>query len=1111
MMKISEKQQPQPVEDKQEQGLPHSANFSDLKSKDHQADNALTSALKAARMVSRSLASATAETDISASIKEPLDTKDDLRNIPSLEWMGRKLVGRENESRLLSGAINRSLRNQRNTEQALANELIIVSGSPGIGKTSLVLSLRDAVPNSRFVYSKFDQLQRPELYTAWVAVTTSLLVQLQEQDRPALDMAKSKIEDAFKAECDTKDLDTILTMMPEAAKIIRKKYTRSENCASGSKLKSSSMLDKQSRQRLPQAFVKMLRACCSHQNPLVIVLDDFHWADRASLEVLETLIVNSRWGGLAVVAICRCNEVPFDHPLSMLLRQLEDQEKVNIQNVLVGCHSKDNTLDLVSSILQLPRGNMMCNGVSKIIHEKTNGNPLYTIEFLKGMVDSGVLQESQETKWCFYADEWAQQSSSDFLRESSDVTDLFLNRIRLLSADCQALLATAACLGSKFEKRVLAKVLTQIDLDEALSVCTLKGLLTDQNDDGYQFYHDRIQQAAYRLVPEKKCPSVHLDLGRTLLKTLSKDELSSYKFVVTDQLVRGSALVTDRDELREMVILCLGCGSTCAYSSDYSTALAYFQQGYDLLDARRKWVDDYQLTLDISNAMAETYFCLADFEKMNILADAIFLNARQFQDKLRAYMLRICSLGSSMTRQHEAIRLGIAVLRELGECIPKQRTLLSLIPKYLIVQRKLRGKTDRDLIHLPDCTDPTKLAVMGILNLMSTYAYTIDQSLFPFLALRMVSISLKYGLSAVSVAAFSYFGLLMCGVGDFEGGKRYGRVALSLLDRYESVRGEWLPRCYTVYATIALWTTPFRECFDFMEEANRVGLERDLEFASFSHYLYGAHLFFVGESFDVLEPLLRSSITKMRQFRQDGLAETALLYLEPTLILMGRNDDPLVLNGALFNPNPKQSRKLLAVKKVANMNFSAYLCMVRVQGMTVHYHLGNLSNALAMGEQSTNAFTELPAAQLGPAQSFYHGLAAVAVLREYRFLLSALKRRRLLSTVKKSLKLFQKFTKLCPTNFEARAVLLQAELAAYEEDYEAAAKLYSRAEMLAKQEKYLDVQGIACERAGLTLREIGFQDFDAQSQACLTRAADVYKQWGALAVVKRVQQYIHVN
>jgi hypothetical protein len=84
--------------------------------------------------------------------------------------------------------------------------------------------------------------------------------------------------------------------------------------------------------------------------------------------------------------------------------------------------------------------------------------------------------------------------------------------------------------------------------------------------------------------------------------------------------------------------------------------------------------------------------------------------------------------------------------------------------------------------------------------------------------------SLKYGLSAVSIVGFSSYGIIVCRVGDFHGGNRYGKLSMTLLKRYAAVRGGWIPH----YGIIAQWTQPSRSCFQFLEEAHQVGLEIDI-------------------------------------------------------------------------------------------------------------------------------------------------------------------------------------------------------------------------------------------------------------------------------------------
>jgi hypothetical protein len=253
-----------------------------------------------------------------------------------------------------------------------------------------------------------------------------------------------------------------------------------------------------------------------------------------------------------------------------------------------------------------------------------------------------------------------------------------------------------------------------------------------------------------------------------------------------------------------------------------------------------------------------------------------------------------------------------------------------------------------------------------------------------------------------------------------------------------------------------------------------------------------------------LEPGFRNSIAQMRDYKQETLAEFTQLCHEATLILMEREDDPIVVNGALTSLG-KGSNKLKEVQNTANLNFDVYLCFAHCYFLMVSYHLGELDVALAMAKKSENASSLIPASQFSAYQVFYDGLTALTIVRQKQAS-SFSSRRELLSRARRSLTKLRKYAKHCLENWYHRVLLLEAEFAALRGDLELAMCKYAMSEELAARDGFLEVQGLACERAGLTLRQLGGDN--SVGTRSLERAIDVYTKWGASVKVDRMKKLL---
>jgi len=180
----------------------------------------------------------------------------------------------------------------------------------------------------------------------------------------------------------------------------------------------------------------------------------------------------------------------------------------------------------------------------------------------------------------------------------------------------------------------------------------------------------------------------------------------------------------------------------------------------------------------------------------------------------------------------------------------------------------------------------------------------------------------------------------------------------------------------------------------------------------------------------------------MKSQKQEVWADMSLLNLEVALLLMGKQDDPVVVHGALLNVK-NTSPKCQHVQALANLNFELYFSEASVQSMTAHHFLGDLDRAWEMAKGGRNAFALIPAAQLGPYLAFYDGMIAMTILRKDKLSLTFTEKRNFLRRAKKSLKLFRKLTTFCKEFFYPREALLEAELAAWTENVDYAMAKYA--------------------------------------------------------------------
>ena len=214
-----------------------------------------------------------------------------------------------------------------------------------------------------------------------------------------------------------------------------------------------------------------------------------------------------------------------------------------------------------------------------LVHEKTGGNPFFAIQFITALAEQGLIAfDPVAPAWRWDMDRIRAKGYTD------NVVDLMVEKLKRLSASTQEALKLLACLGNVAEIATLA--LVQGDTEEAMHAALWEAVhagLVFREEGAYKFLHDRIQQAAYSLIPEERRADVHLRIGRALLASMTADQLAEHLFDVANQFNRGAGRLIDRDEKVQAATIDLRAGRKAKASAAYASARVYFAAGMALL------------------------------------------------------------------------------------------------------------------------------------------------------------------------------------------------------------------------------------------------------------------------------------------------------------------------------------------------------------------------------------------------------------------------------------------------------------------------------------------------------------------------------------------------
>ena len=281
----------------------------------------------------------------------------------------------------------------------------------------------------------------------------------------------------------------------------------------------------------------------------------------------------------------------------------------------------------------------------------------------------------------------------------------------------------------------------------------MRAELVTAQEGSYRFIHDRVQEAAYSLIPEESRAETHLGIGRLLVAHTPPEEREEAIFEIVNQLNRGIALITSRDEREQLAELNLIAGKRAKASTAYASALTYLTTGVGLL-ADDAWERLHELRFALELHRAECEFVIGELA----LAEErlIVLSRRCADDKEHATVACLhIDLYTMMTQLERAVAVGLEYLRGVGiewQLHPGKEDALG---EYERIKSLLGSRSIEELMDLPLASDAAAVATIHVLVRMVPVALTLDPNLPCLLMCRAVSLILEHGNCDASPYAYA--------------------------------------------------------------------------------------------------------------------------------------------------------------------------------------------------------------------------------------------------------------------------------------------------------------------------------------------------------------------
>ncbi|GAA4344380.1 AAA family ATPase [Variovorax defluvii] len=989
-----------------------------------------------------------------------------------------KLYGRDEQQALLRAACARV------RDPQARPGMLLVDGFPGVGKTALVLALcRPLVrPGGYFVAGKFDQVVRGVPFGALIQAFRELVRQMLTESEARLLQWRESLQQAL-----APNAGVLAQVIPEIGFIL------------GEPAPPVPLAPTEAQNRFQRVLRHFIAAVARPSHPLVIFLDDLQWADAATLDLLAPLLDSPDIRGLLLVGACRDNEPDAPRRLAPVLDALE-AAGVPVQRLTLGPLRLPELSALVADMLGAGPGEAL--PLARLALEKTGGNPLFVHQFLRSLEREGHFRFDMDAQhWVYRIEAIAQAPPAE------DVVALMTRNIRRLPSRSQYALTLAACIGNRFDVQTLSliceqpRAATEDDLAQAMAEGLIVPVPPAARQDeanrreaapAWAFLHDRVQQAAYALIPPARKPMLHLRIGRLLRAQAGEAPAQQALFDIVHHLDRGRGLIDDPGERHALAQLNLRAGREAKSSTAYEAARAFFGAGLELLD-ETQWAADHALCFALQLEAVESEYLCGRFESAQPQYRQLLQRAASAVERAQVHQLQSVQ-HEHMARYAQALASTRDGLAPFGVQLPDTPagTAQALAQEMARIAGLLGERPIASLAELPVMHDPEVRIVMRMLTGIWASAYLLgDPTLARLISAILVRLSLEHGNAEESAYGYVTHAITVGAVQrSFRSAYEFGSLALAVNQRFGDTRLR--AKIYQQFhAHVNFWCRPFASGVPYAREACRSGLES----GDFLYAAYGAgtELWAAFPGCPELGAFVdeyASRVATILELKNQGFADATQLLLQWARALQGRTRGPLSLSDEGFEEEGYGRRYR------DHPFFASFHAMARLHLCCL---LGTPAEAVAAGRIAGATVQHLAGTLWPVMHAFWHAFA----LAVWHPQAPASDRDAVRAQVARAHAEFAVLAGHCPENFRCQALLLAAELARIDGDFGIAVGFQEQAiEFAARHDSLLQLRALASERHA-ALREARGES--ALAALHLAEARACYARWGAAAKVAQLE------
>jgi len=544
-------------------------------------------------------------------------------------------VGRERERELLLDAFERA-------RQGRGQAVSIVSEA-GMGKSRLLYEFRKAVLNEdiTFLEGKCLSFSRAVAYQPFADILKSNF-DIRDGD---LDFAvRNKVKRGLQA--------IAVEEAPAMAYILELLSVQDsgiEKIALSPEGKKDKVIE----------TIKKLVLKGSQQRPLVIAIEDLHWIDKTSEDVLKYLLESIAGARALLILTYRSEFIPTwgsrSYHSQLLLNRLSNRESLFMASHLLGTEDLETALE-------------------EVILEKTEGIPFFVEEFIKSLKDLGFIERKNHT--------YRISKELQTIRIPSTIQDIIMARVDALPEGAKELLQVGSLIEREFGYRLIkaAMHLPEEELLRRLSVLKDAELLYERGlfpDSTFVFKHALTREVVYDTLLERKKKDLHIDIGRAI-EEVYKDNLEEMYSALAEHFEEGG----DYEKAAQYFRL---AASKARRTGAYTDAIAFSRKGVACLEKLPKTVEVQKRVIDARVTVANYCMILAHYiEAKDAVAPVVDLvhqlDYRRSLPAIYVIMAAYLTMVEERYSEAEARRY----LMEAQRLAPEEKDYLSLWSAYYL-------------------------------------------------------------------------------------------------------------------------------------------------------------------------------------------------------------------------------------------------------------------------------------------------------------------------------------------------------------------------------------------------------------------------------------------